>query len=278
MSKNNIIRNIVVDSVDNRDSKKRTMTFTISDESVNRYGQKVLVSGWDLKNFKKNGPLLVNHDSLSVDGVVGKSTRVWIDNQKKRLMGTFEFLPEGMSAKADLLWNLYDNDFMNSVSAGYIVNWEKATFRKNEKDPAVTFDGQELLECSLATIPANPNARKDMLKNAMDLGIINEEMIKKAGLDLEHDPVIEIKEPEVEKDVIVQDTPLVEKETNKLEEKTEQTIENTIDPYSWFYEIFDDVKKELNKDNLLSEQLINELKKDLQQKRTLDDVLSDLVK
>jgi hypothetical protein len=44
-------------------SEARTMRFVASDESVDRYGDIIRASGWQLENFRKNPVLLFAHDS-----------------------------------------------------------------------------------------------------------------------------------------------------------------------------------------------------------------------
>jgi len=242
-TKFNVLR---TDAVTDRDSQKRKMTFVVSDETVNRYGHKVMVSGWDLKNFKKNPVVLINHDS-GIAHVAGKATRVWVNKKDKQLMANVEFVPEGISPEADLAHALYDNDFLNSVSPGYLVDYEKAEFGKDEKDPKITFNGQELLEISLATLPANPGALRtaEYVINALELGIIDEDLITKVEASLKvEDPIADDKA--VEKDT--QETDNIPEQTINTDyldpDVQEESISESDDPYESFYAAFDAIIQE----------------------------------
>lgn len=50
------------------------LTFVLHDESVNTYGFRMLTSGANLEEFKKNPVMLLNHDDYLADWPVGKYT------------------------------------------------------------------------------------------------------------------------------------------------------------------------------------------------------------
>lgn len=236
---NDLITNAVVD----RDSKKRTMTFVVSTEDINRYGHKVMVEGWNLNNYKNNPVVLMNHND-NIENVVGNATRVWKDNKNKRLMATVKFLDEGISPTADLAHALYDGDYLNSTSPGYIVDYEKATFGKSDKDPKVTFNGQELIEISLAVLPANPNAVKqslkelDYIKNAIELGDISEDLVDRVESQLHINKTEEVVD---EVDDVEEDDVLLDVE--------EETVTDEDNIYKDFYSALDMIIKERIENN-----------------------------
>lgn len=128
--------------------------FVLSDETIDRHGEIVSVTGWDLKNFKRNPIALFNHRS---DAVVGRWSNVRVEG--KQLKGRLELAPEGTSPDVDKARGLVDGDFIRGVSVGF-VSIEKELL----DDDADEFWGpfrhlkQELVEASLVAIPANPNA------------------------------------------------------------------------------------------------------------------------
>ena len=245
------------DAVTDRDDKKRKMTVIVSNEIENRYGHVVKVKGWDYKNYMKSPIVLVNHNADALP--VAKATRVWKNNKKNALMANIQFLDEGVSPEADLVWALYDNGFMTSVSPGYLVDYDKATYGKSEKEPKVTFNGQELLEISLANIPANPEAIRtnSMVQECLELGVIDENLIDKLEETM--------KKADDETDEIDAETDQTDTNEEDSVENTEQItnldivqecIDATPDPYKWFFDEYKPIKDQIDSRNKLVEQII----------------------
>ena len=86
---------------------------------------------------------------------------------------------------ADVYRKLYKGGFMRASSVGFIPREWK--IGQNDKDPRRTYTKAELLEISLVTVPANPNA----LMSAKGLGGVNkaleEEVITEADITLIED-------------------------------------------------------------------------------------------
>jgi HK97 family phage major capsid protein/HK97 family phage prohead protease len=121
----------------------------MSDESVDRYGDVVEAAGWALANFKKNPIALFGHDSKFI---VGHWTDVKVIAGK--LIGTLKLLPAGISERLDEIRAAVEHGVLRAVSVG---------FRPIDAEPmkngrGVRFKASELVECSLVSIPANPNA------------------------------------------------------------------------------------------------------------------------
>lgn len=271
MENNEIFKPIFEDAVKQRDSNKRTMTVIVSNEDVNRYGHKVMVNGWDYKNYLMNPVVLVNHDSMKFP--VAKATKVWksIKKDSRALMATVEFLPEGVSPEADLAFTLYDNGFMTSVSPGYMVDYEQATYSNSEKEAKVTFNKQELLEISLATVPANPGALKQnsMIKECLELGMISEETIDKIEESISKSQDIEADDISVEKVDIKE----IKEQNNKedvvdytIKENQEDLINNTLDPFEEVFIALDELLNEQKSNDsvvFISDEIIEELQDNL---------------
>lgn len=128
------------------------LEFVLSDGSVDRYGDIVEASGWDLKNFKKNPIALFGHSS-------GFPIGTWTDLRVEggKLLGRLVLAARGTSDRLDELRGLLEQGILRAVSVG---------FRPLESDPidpkqpwgAQRYKKQELLECSLVSVPANPAA------------------------------------------------------------------------------------------------------------------------
>lgn len=117
-----------------------------SDDSVDRHGDRINPKGWDLKNYKKSPVILLNHDYGSMP--VGKAIDVRIEDNK--LVFDIEF-----SKTYDVAiqaFNLIKEGIWKAWSVGFLV---KEWARSGED---YTINKAELLELSLVTVPANPNA------------------------------------------------------------------------------------------------------------------------
>lgn len=125
--------------------------FVLSDESVDRMGDVIEAKGWQLANFKKNPIALFNHDS---DSVIGQWKNIRIDGA--RLMATLEMAAAGTSALVDTVRNLIAQRILRAVSVGF----KPVEFVPIEgsKSGGYRFTKHELLEASVVSIPANPNA------------------------------------------------------------------------------------------------------------------------
>jgi HK97 family phage prohead protease len=129
------------------------MEFVLSDSSVDRMGDIIEADGWDLANFKRNPIALGFHRS---DFPIGKWANLHV-NKDKQLRGHLELAPKGTSPRIDELRALVGAGILKAVSVGFRPI-EHAPI--NPKDPwsGSRFTKQELVECSLVSVPANANA------------------------------------------------------------------------------------------------------------------------
>lgn len=182
----------------NEDAK--SIRFRISDDSIDRYGEKVDQS-WNLKNFLKNPIGLWNHKSWDVEpeDVLGS----WSDikTEDDGTYGTLTFDTD-INPKALTVFQQYVKGTLRCVSVGFIPH-----SLEFEEDVPVLKDN-ELLEVSCVPIPANANAvalalkdgslnKKDaqwMLRSMQDGAVKLEEQLKKnAPEDGEEKHVEELK-------------------------------------------------------------------------------------
>jgi HK97 family phage prohead protease len=139
---------------------KRTATFVASDESVDRYGDIIRASGWDLSNFRRNPVLLWGHQSSQPP--IGSVPDIRIEGT--RLVADVEFRPEGESDLADDVCLGVKGGIISAVSVGFLPTAEPkyiwaADDPNHEGWPTgYEFVGQELLELSVVSVPANPQA------------------------------------------------------------------------------------------------------------------------
>lgn len=127
-------------------------TFVLSDQSVDRMGDIIMADGWKLTNFKRNPVALGFHHS---DFPIGTWKDVRIENAELR--GELALAPEGTSPRIDEIRRLVDAGILRAVSVGFRPIKHEPL---DEKDPwsGSRFLQQELVECSLVSVPANANA------------------------------------------------------------------------------------------------------------------------
>jgi HK97 family phage prohead protease len=124
-----------------------------STADMDRDRESISCEAWDLKNFKKNPVILPQHDYRQP--AIGKATSVKVKDGQ--LTFKIQFPDEGINPVADIYRKLYKGGFMNASSVGFIPKkWEDGDGTKNS--PFRTYTEVELLELSLVSVPANPNA------------------------------------------------------------------------------------------------------------------------
>jgi HK97 family phage prohead protease len=133
------------------------MEFTLSDESVDRYGDIVTAAGWELDNFRKNPIALFGHQ---YDFPIGRWLDLHVDDEAKALRGKLALAPKGTSPRIDEIRTLINADILRAVSVGFRAlerpKWIKD--EEGEETGGLHFLRHELLECSVVPVPANPNA------------------------------------------------------------------------------------------------------------------------
>lgn len=133
----------------------RVVRFIFSDSSVDRYGDTIDARGWAIEHFMTNPVALFGHDSGTIENVVGKAVRVWVEGDK--LVGDIEFAEASVNPAAETVFQMVKAGYLNAVSVGFApLEW---TLTKDKSRPGgIDFKKQELLEISIVPIPANANA------------------------------------------------------------------------------------------------------------------------
>jgi HK97 family phage prohead protease len=131
--------------------KVRGNEFVMSDETADRYGDVIECKpdSWDLTDFRKNPVCLFGHNSSFPIGIW---ERVRVENGALR--GHLKMAPLGTSGRIDEISRLIDAGILVATSVG---------FKPIESRPISNSHGeryvkQALLECSIVSVPANPNA------------------------------------------------------------------------------------------------------------------------
>jgi prohead serine protease len=141
------------------------LEFIASDESLDRYQEIIVASGWRLESYRRNPVFQNAHQYGDVIFTLGKALMTEV--RQGRLFQSIEFAT-GVNPLAKIAYGLYKGKFLNAVSVGFIpLRWEngsvEAGFRRKYLE-------QELLEVSAVGIPANANA----LQLGLSAGAIEE--------------------------------------------------------------------------------------------------------
>lgn len=139
------------------------LDFISSDDSLDRFGEVIVASGWRLENYRRNPVFQNAHQYGDVIFTLGRALITEIRsgpspiNQQPStcLFQRIQFATD-INPMARIAYGLYQGKFLNAVSVGFVpIRWEnggpKDSFRRKYLE-------QELLEVSAVAIPANPNA------------------------------------------------------------------------------------------------------------------------
>jgi HK97 family phage prohead protease/HK97 family phage major capsid protein len=138
------------------------LEYTMSDGSIDRMGDVIEQSGWKLDNFRRNPVALFGHNASFP---IGKWSEVVIRDDK--LIGRLSLI-NPVSDRMREIHAAVDAGVLRAVSVGFHANKHQPL--EGSKDGGLHFLEQELVECSLVSVPANPNA----LATVRALGISRE--------------------------------------------------------------------------------------------------------
>ena len=140
------------------EKKAEGFTAIASSDVVDRQGEIIEQTGWDLKNFKQNPIMLWMHDHTKP---LGKVTRIWLDKTGAKPILKFKGVISDATEWGRAAKQLVEEGILNSFSVG---------FRAMDMDDNKIIK-QELYEISLVTVPANPEARIIAAKSLKEAGV-----------------------------------------------------------------------------------------------------------
>lgn len=129
------------------------MRFTLSDESVNSYGTRVLTSGIDLSRFRTNPVMFYGHDRTKLP--IGR----WEDIRVENGVLTANPVFDSEDTFAQEVRRKVEKGFLKAASIGFDVietSDEPRYLAKGQKRATVT--KSRLVEASIVDIPANANS------------------------------------------------------------------------------------------------------------------------
>ena len=157
-------------------SASAILDFIVSDETLDRYNEVIVASGWKLENYARNPVFQNSHQYGDIIYTLGRAltTEVRTMSGRQVLFQRVEFATEA-NPIAKIAYNLYKGRFLNAVSVGFIpMQWENGgpghLWQRR-------YTEQELLEVSAVGIPANPNA----LALGLKAGALSKQQIKDLG-------------------------------------------------------------------------------------------------
>jgi HK97 family phage prohead protease len=128
--------------------------FVLSDGSIDRMGDVIEPGGWQLEQIKSDPPVLFNHDR---NQIVGRWTDIRVKEGK--LIGRIVWAKSNKWPMGQYIRDLVREGVLRTVSVGFQpVAREPLTKDADKYHGPFRFTKQQLLECSLVSVPANPNA------------------------------------------------------------------------------------------------------------------------
>ncbi len=172
--------------------KERSFLAVASTDTPDRFKDIIEVDGWELKNYRKNPVLMAFHAYHTLP--VGRSLEEFADVKGKthRLM----FRPQFANYLDTMrMYEMYRDKFLKGFSVGFLpIKSEPIKDDKKKKEDdhpfwhtPTRFKKQELLENSVAPVPANPDALSEIRT-----------MVKKGSLYVPAKYLQEEQKPELE--------------------------------------------------------------------------------
>lgn len=149
-----IIKSVMVPTNKQAQDKSRVIKFVGTAQAVDRMGDVVEASGWELENYTKNPVFLWDHNPSLLP--IGKT--LVIERHGDQLTFDVEFATADLNPFADTVYRQYKNGFLSAVSVGFIP--KEYDFIRDEHGmiTGLRIKKQELLELSAVGIPAHPDA------------------------------------------------------------------------------------------------------------------------
>lgn len=162
------------------DMEKRRLIMVGTDETRDRDGDIIRLSGWKLDNYRKNPVFLWAHNYGSVP--IGRAEKVTKRKDPPRMEFQLVFPTKGIYPFADMILELYEGKFINTSSVGFIpAKWEPIPEDEKGEGPdnpyGRVYVNQELLELSGCAVPSNPNALQNALKGK-NFGFKQDDLVK----------------------------------------------------------------------------------------------------
>lgn len=177
-------------------AQERTVEHVASDETPDRMGDIIRVKGWDLEAFRANPVLLRYHNSEAPPlGLVPQVKKGKNDAGEPALLTLSQFFADDkQDDEGRLLCRLVLDGDLPAVSVGFMP---LSTLRPETGEErtklglgpwGVVYEGAQLLELSVVTVPANPNALMRKLDALAESGGVSKALAAQVLKTLEPSP------------------------------------------------------------------------------------------
>lgn len=149
----------------------RVRSFVASSEAVDSYNTVIRADGWDLERFTANPVILFGHQGRELP--IGKGTAKIVG---KELMLDVEFFDADTNQLSEQVLRILDAGVMGASVGFEPLEWEYNEERETGDEwadmwnPPLDYTKTRLLEVSVVTIPANPEALpvgRDLIQSRM---------------------------------------------------------------------------------------------------------------
>jgi len=123
-----------------------------STHTRDRYGD-VVVQDWDLSEYRKNSVMLFQHDPKEI---IGEAESVEV--RQKKLFTRFRLYAEDTSPTVNFMRRLAEQKALRALSVGFIPGKSEVIRNEGGDFTGFRFSENKLLEISVVSIPANPDA------------------------------------------------------------------------------------------------------------------------
>lgn len=127
---------------------ERAIGFILSNANLDREGDSIAVTGWDISDYENNPVVLWAHlhDQLPL----AKAAKTYVDGINLKAIDVFA--NEDLYPFADTVYRMLQQGFLNACSVGFQPSeWDMS-------ETGVAFMKQSLLEHSVCPVPAHPEA------------------------------------------------------------------------------------------------------------------------
>jgi HK97 family phage prohead protease len=135
------------------DEEKRSVTFVISTNQQDRYGEIVDQKSWDFKSYKQNPLVLWGHDPDQPENVLGTGGNLTVAEDGSRTTAELTF-DSDINPKAGLVFEQIKRGTLRTVSVGFMNH----TY--NTEDDVPVLKDNELLEISVVPNPRQPGRHR----------------------------------------------------------------------------------------------------------------------
>lgn len=135
--------------------ENRMARFVASTNRIDRYGD-IIEQEWDLADFWRNPVFLWSHNSWGMP--IGWVREFESDRDRTETVAKVEFAPEGHDEFVDKLARAVNLRLIRAVSVGFVPIEAEDRLDDRGRWDGYRFLRSQLIELSLCTVPANPDA------------------------------------------------------------------------------------------------------------------------